>query len=177
VNVKQLPMSGDEPALAMARTIKRARAALVEGVAARLRTNGRAGMRAAHMQVFEHLDPDGTRMTILAARAHMTHQAMSELVAELVNLGYLERVPDPVDHRARLVRPTRRGLEELARATRLLRDIRDRWQHELNGEPVEHVLQALEALIRVCDQNPTKRLRRAVPNAGKATAAPPRATC
>jgi DNA-binding MarR family transcriptional regulator len=154
VNVKQVPMSGDEPALAMARTIKRARAALVEGVAARLRTNGRAGMRAAHAQVFEHLDPDGTRITVLAARAQMSHQAMGELVAELVVAGYLERAPDPVDHRARLVRPTHRGLEELARATRILRGIRDRWQHELHGQPVEHVLQALEALIRICDQDP-----------------------
>jgi DNA-binding MarR family transcriptional regulator len=66
-------------------------------------------LRAAHAAPFMVMDPTGTRTSQLAARAHMTKQAMGELVAYLASRGYLERIPDPSDGRARLVRPTRRG--------------------------------------------------------------------
>jgi len=49
------------------------------------------------------LDPGGTRLTELAARAGITHQSMSELVSVLERRGYLERRADPVDGRARIV--------------------------------------------------------------------------
>jgi DNA-binding MarR family transcriptional regulator len=140
----------DQAAVVMAQTIKRARAALVQAVAERSGAEGRAGMRAAHAQVFEHLDLDGTRMTTLAERAQMSHQAMGELVGELVNSGYLERIPDPGDRRARLIRPTAQGRHELRRAADVLRDIRDRWQRELDAMPVDQVLAGLDKLIQIC---------------------------
>jgi DNA-binding MarR family transcriptional regulator len=46
---------------------------------------------------------------VLAERAHMTKQAMAELVAHLEAQGYVERIPDPNDGRAELVRTTTRG--------------------------------------------------------------------
>ena len=64
------------------------------------------GITAAHHPVFYNLDRDGTRLTELAARAGITHQSMGELVAALVDSGYLRRVPDPGDRRARLVGDT-----------------------------------------------------------------------
>ena len=44
----------------------------------------------------------------------MTKQAMAELVAHLEGHGYVERVPDPGDRRAKLVRTTDRGREVFA---------------------------------------------------------------
>ena len=143
--------TGTASAVAMARTIKRARTALVEAVALRPRAEGRAGMRAAHSQVFEHLDRAGTRLTTLAERAQMTHQAMSELVGELVHNGFLERVPDPTDGRARLVRPTAQGLHELGRSAQYLLDIHRRWERELDTVSVDQVLRALDTLIGICE--------------------------
>jgi hypothetical protein len=61
----------------LARTVKRARTALVAAVSARLDS----GLRPPHAQVFEHLEPGGSRLTALADRAGMSHQAMGELVA------------------------------------------------------------------------------------------------
>jgi DNA-binding MarR family transcriptional regulator len=78
---------------------------IVEGVRA-------AGFpqRAAHSAVFANIDvPAGTRLTVLARRATMTPQAMGELVDDLERLGYVRRVPDPVDRRAKLVVLTPRG--------------------------------------------------------------------
>ena len=43
----------------------------------------------------------------------MTPQAMSELVEHLVSHGYLERMPDPSDRRAKLIVLTDLGYEAL----------------------------------------------------------------
>ena len=45
-------------------------------------------------------------MSVLAERAAITKQSMAELVAHLERHGYVERVPDPTDRRAKLVRST-----------------------------------------------------------------------
>src|SRR4051812_49724164 len=92
--------------MAMARAVKQARGALIEAVRSALHAGEESVLRAAHTQVFEGLDPDGTRLTTLAERAQMSHQAMGEMVDELVRHGYLERVPDPADRRARPISPT-----------------------------------------------------------------------
>jgi DNA-binding MarR family transcriptional regulator len=135
---------------AMARAVKRAGDALVEAVRVTANPDGGPVLRAAHAQVFEHLDPGGTRITTLAERARMTHQAMGELVADLEQAGLLERVTDPADRRARLVRPTAAGDAVLARAR--LRVLHDRWARELEGVSVAQVTAALDILIRICEE-------------------------
>ena len=44
----------------------------------------------------------------------MTKQSMAQLVAHLERHGYVERIPDPADGRAKLVRATERGREVFA---------------------------------------------------------------
>jgi DNA-binding MarR family transcriptional regulator len=70
-------------------------------------------IRMAHSIVFVHIELDGIRLTELAARASMTPQAMGELVDDLQQLGYVERIPDPSDGRAKLIVLTERGLDVL----------------------------------------------------------------
>jgi len=93
---------------------------LVELAGARLEQRVTAGVvaaghpiREAHSAVFVNIDRDGTRLTHLAERALMTPQAMSELVDHLVSHGYLERMPDPSDRRAKLIVLTDLGYEAL----------------------------------------------------------------
>ena len=64
--------------------------------------------------MLQFLDDAGTRVSVLAARAQMTKQSMAQLVAHLEAHGYVERVPDPADGRAKLVRATARGREVFA---------------------------------------------------------------
>ena len=75
-------------------------------IIARLTEAGYPHLRPAFSRMFENIDQEGTRMIDLAERAQMTHQSMSELVVGLKQRGYVQRVPDPTDHRARLVRLT-----------------------------------------------------------------------
>lgn len=67
-----------------------------------------------HSAVFAQISLEGSRLTDLARRANMTPQSMSELVDELVELGYVVRKPDPSDGRAKLIVPTRRGRAAIA---------------------------------------------------------------
>ncbi len=65
--------------------------------------------RVVHHTVMAHVTHDGIRTTELAQRAGVTKQAMSELVRDLVALGYLRTKPDPHDGRAKLITFSERG--------------------------------------------------------------------
>jgi len=142
-------MDALDEATAMARAVKQARGALIEAVRSALHGD-RSILRAAHTQVFENLDPEGTRLTTLAERAQISHQSMGEMVDELVKHGFLERLPDPADRRARLIRPSARGRVVLGNAAGQLRLLHDRWEGELDGISVAQVVLALDTLIRIC---------------------------
>lgn len=113
----------------------------------RLAALGYPGIRPAHSRVFENLDPEGTRLTELAERAQLTHPSMSELVGTLERLGYLERVPDPGDGRARLVRLTTEGraLQRVALAE--IAEIEDAWLGRLGPDVGPGLRDALTALV------------------------------
>ena len=80
-------------------------------VLVRLAQRGHDAVRPAHAAVFQYLDDTGTTVSLLAERARMTKQAMAELIRHLEAHGYVHRVPDPTDGRAKLVLPTDRGDE------------------------------------------------------------------
>lgn len=71
---------------------------------------GHARTRRPHVNLTRHLDLEGTRITELARRAAMTNAAMTELIDQCEGWGLVERVPDPEDKRARVVRFTPAGL-------------------------------------------------------------------
>ena len=89
-------------------------------VVPRLARHGHHAVRPAHSAVFEHIDRDGTTVSALAQRAQMTKQAMAELVQHLERHGYVVRVPDPTDRRAKLVTLTDTGWEIIHIAEGLL---------------------------------------------------------
>lgn len=79
----------------------------------RLQAMGYDDLRPAHLVVFQHIDPAGSRVTDLAARAQMAKPSMGYLVDHLEAAGYVRRDPDPADGRARLARLTDRGWQQV----------------------------------------------------------------
>jgi DNA-binding MarR family transcriptional regulator len=73
---------------------------------AALKEAGHDRVKPKHGAVFANIDSDGTRASLLAERAGIGKPAMGELVDELEHLGYVRRIPDPGDRRAKLVLPT-----------------------------------------------------------------------
>ena len=101
-----------------------------------------------HSAVFAQIDPEGTRLTQLAARARMTPQAMGELVDELEELGYVVRRPDATDRRAKLVVLTARGHDCVAAGRATIDGIEERLE-DLLGARGRATLRRL--LVRVLE--------------------------
>src|SRR4051812_5291943 len=83
--------------------------AFVERLHAGLLAAGYTDLRPPYMVVFQYIKPEGMRLTDLADLAQITKQSMGYLVDYLEAQDYVERVPDPADGRARLVRLTAKG--------------------------------------------------------------------
>jgi len=91
---------------------------MAEAVEPNLAAAGYDDIRSAHLPVIQALssNPAGLRSTELATHARITKQSMGYLVDHLDSGGYVERVPDPTDGRAKLVRLTERGFQMYALA-------------------------------------------------------------
>ena len=120
--------------------------AVQSAITAGLAGCGFGDLTEAHMAVFIHVAPDGSRLTDLAARAQMTVQSMGYLVDALQERGYLERVPDPSDRRAKLVRLTGRGWEVEECAAEIAWDLERRWASLLGEADFGRLRELLEAL-------------------------------
>ena len=64
---------------------------------------------------------------MIASRAGLTHQSVGEVVSELEQRGYVERVADPADRRARLVRLTPDGRRLVRAAVTAIDSIEREW--------------------------------------------------
>lgn len=115
---------------------RRSAQAMVEQLVARVAAAGHDGIRLAHSQVFEALAPEGSRISELAAHAQMTHQSMSELVASLEELGYVERRADPSDGRAKLICLTDQGHALMQLALQEIERIEAAWLHSLRQQGI-----------------------------------------
>jgi DNA-binding MarR family transcriptional regulator len=113
---------------------------------ARLRELGFAEIRPAHGCVFGNIQPDGSRLTELADRSGITKQSVGEAVADLERLGFVERVPDPDDGRAKIIRLTPHGGEAMAAAQEIFDDIEARLAEELGHDNFHRFR---ETLVRV----------------------------
>jgi DNA-binding MarR family transcriptional regulator len=113
---------------------------------ARLGESGHPEVRPPHGDVFGYLDDGGTRVSELARRAQITKQSMAELVAHLERHGYVERVPDPSDGRAKLVRATARGREVYAIAREFVAELEAEWTRRLGEAKMRRLRRLLEEL-------------------------------
>jgi DNA-binding MarR family transcriptional regulator len=75
--------------------------------------------------IFFYLREGGLRLTELAEQAHVTKQAMRYTVNQLEAAGYVERVPDPNDGRAKIIRLTERGWVARRLADEIIASIED----------------------------------------------------
>ena len=125
--------------------------AIVDRIEAGLKARGYTDLRPAHFVIFQQIGSDGARVTELADQAQITKQSMGALVDTVEARGYLERIPDPDDRRAKIVRLTAKG-RALERAAReIVAQTEVEWAEKIGKERMEALKQALEALIMVIE--------------------------
>ena len=116
---------------------------IVERVHARLARAGFDDVRPAHMTIFQHLRPEGSRIGELAERAQLTNQSVGYLVDHLEQRGYVERRPDPTNRRATLVCLTERGWEEMRACTRILEELEAEFARQLGARRLRQLHELL----------------------------------
>lgn len=114
---------------------------------------GYAETRRTHVNLTRHLDLEGTRITDLAKRAGMTNAAMSELIDQCAALGLVERVADPVDKRARIVRFTAKGLSWLLAFGKAVKQAEVEMAGRVGRKVLPELLHALSAYVGNADQS------------------------
>jgi DNA-binding MarR family transcriptional regulator len=117
-----------------------------EELAKRIEAAGFTDIRPGHGCVFGTIEPQGSRLTELAQRANMTKQSVGEATSDLEERGYVERVPDPEDGRAKIIRLTERGREAQAIGRRLIDEVEREWADRYGEERVTALREALEAI-------------------------------
>ncbi len=113
----------------------------------RIAAAGYTDIRPGHGCVFGNIDPDnGSRLTELAERANMTKQSVGEVTSDLEARGYLERVADPSDGRAKIIRLTAQGRDAYLSGRQLIDELERDWAERYGEERVAALRDALEAV-------------------------------
>jgi DNA-binding MarR family transcriptional regulator len=107
---------------------------------------GFADLRPTHGCAFRFIGPEGLRLTDLANLADITKQSAGEIVTDLERNGYVERVPDPADKRAKLIRLTTRGEEAQRVGFTLLAELEQRWAERYGVADLAALRETLEAI-------------------------------
>ena len=118
-----------------------------EALGEHMASAGHADIRLAHGCVFGNIDPEnGSRLTDLAERANMTKQSVGEVTSDLEVLGYVERVADPSDGRAKIIRLTAHGREVYGIGRELIDELEREWAERYGEERIAALRDALEAV-------------------------------
>jgi DNA-binding MarR family transcriptional regulator len=130
----------DLPLIAL---LSHVRDAVAEELFTRLTELGFGELRPAHGCVFANIDDGGSRLTDLAERSGFTKQSVGEAVADLERLGFVERVRDPADGRAKIIQLTAHGREALTASDEIFADIERRFTEEIGRERYAQFRQTL----------------------------------
>jgi DNA-binding MarR family transcriptional regulator len=101
-------------------------------------------IRPTHGCVFRYVEGEGLRLTEIAERAKLTKQSVGEIVDDLVERGYAQRIPDPEDRRAKLICLTERGERAQAHGRRLFAKVEKRWAERYGAERIAALRELLE---------------------------------
>ncbi|WP_185955251.1 MarR family winged helix-turn-helix transcriptional regulator [Solitalea koreensis] len=126
----------------------------------RLQKIGYQNCSFQHTGVFANIDPEGTNVVTLAERAGISKQAMSKLVKDIEELGFVETRKDPKDSRAILVQLNEKGTQFIIDVYNCIDDIRNELENVVGKENFDSFMGTAVLLNNYFDnkqQNSTNR--------------------
>jgi DNA-binding MarR family transcriptional regulator len=124
--------------------------AMDERVISAMRDEG-YDITVAQARLAQRIAENGSRLVDLAEQAQVTKQTASVLVAALESKGLVERVPDPIDGRARLIRFTATGQDAADRAREVVMSVEQEWNDHLGPHLASALREALTSLRELVD--------------------------
>ncbi|MCM3924756.1 MarR family winged helix-turn-helix transcriptional regulator [Frankia sp. AiPs1] len=119
---------------------------IVQTGSERAKVRGHPALRPAHSNIFTHMDPSGSRMAEIARAQDVSKNAIGQLVDELEDLGYVERVPDPTDGRAKILRYGEKGIQLLIDAMEIGEEIKQDLASMIGDEKLALLDEILEEI-------------------------------
>ena len=113
-----------------------------------LKENGYDDISPSHGWIFYNTEEEGSRIIDLAAKAKITKQSMSVLVAQLENGGYVKKTPDLNDKRAWLLVLTAKGKKVKSAGQQINYAFEEQWKKKLGEKDYN---QFRQFLMRLCE--------------------------
>ena len=138
--------AGPEPRYLLLEPMRTIERAVHRAMLRELEQAGYAEIRAPHVALLAHMTSQGRRMSEFAELMQVTRPAVTQLVSQLEESGLLERVVDPTDRRAVLVRATPRADRGFRVARALLVDIELEWERLVGADQLRNLSNTLRLL-------------------------------
>jgi DNA-binding MarR family transcriptional regulator len=140
-------MGRREPRFALLGRMRRIELAVHRQMAERILAAGYSGFSIPHVSFMAHMTVEGRRLSEFAGLMQVTLSAASQLATTLERWGLVERVPDPTDRRAVLVRATRKADAGFRAARQRLAEIEDDWEKAIGVGGLERLDRTLQRMI------------------------------
>jgi DNA-binding MarR family transcriptional regulator len=114
-----------------------------------LHQRGYDDLVVAHLNVLQYPGPENLRPSDLAARTHMSKQALNYLLGQLEQLGYLTREDDPEDQRSKRIHLTPRGRAVITAIRELVHEVEAEWEQALGREQFGQLCDLLTQLYAI----------------------------
>ncbi|MEU7139779.1 MarR family transcriptional regulator [Nocardia sp. NPDC046473] len=105
----------------------------------------------AQGRLLARINPQGNRLTDLAEQSQITKQTAGFLVDQLEHAGYVERIPDPTDGRARLIRLADRGIRGAQTANAEAARVEAEWEEHLGARQMAQLRTIMTHLREITD--------------------------
>jgi len=101
-----------------------------------------------HFVVIPYIDDKGVRAIEIAKQVGISKQAVSKLVDELLQKGYLQLKPDPSDGRASLVYMSAKGNQFLTLAIKHTQQVEQEWGALVGEEEFNVMKSSMNILLK-----------------------------
>ena len=116
-------------------------------VLTKLAADGMEDITLRHFVIIPHIDHQGARAVEISRQVGISKQAVSKLIDELVQKGYLELKADPSDGRAHLVFMSNKGNEFLKSAIKYTQQVEKQWAAEVGEQEFKTMKSAMNTLL------------------------------
>ena len=141
------------PGPSLVSRMHRLQRAVSRAVYERLAVEGYAQVRPPHIAFMDQMGA-GCRMSELAERLQMTRAAVTQLAQHLERLGLVERVADPSDGRAVIVRPTAASAHGYRVGRQVVDELEHVWSERLGERRFRQFKAMLEEVVALYERQP-----------------------